>query len=100
MIVYSATKREFVEDVRSNRIAEIIENELTQPTRPAPKPLPIQKTIKHLSKSLDTEPKRTFKVNTQDVYALLVTLQGKNAEAGDIERARKAFPILWHEIQD
>ncbi|UTW05055.1 DUF2075 domain-containing protein [Amphritea atlantica] len=28
MIVYSATKREFVEDVRSNRIAEIIENEV------------------------------------------------------------------------
>lgn len=28
MIVYSATKRKFVEDVRSNRIAEIIENEV------------------------------------------------------------------------
>lgn len=28
MIVYSATKREFVDDVRSNRIAEIIENEV------------------------------------------------------------------------
>jgi DUF2075 family protein len=28
MIVYSATKRAFVEDVRSNRIAEIIENEV------------------------------------------------------------------------
>ena len=28
MIVYSATKREFVEDVRSNRISEIIENEV------------------------------------------------------------------------
>ncbi len=28
MIVYSATKREFIEDVRSNRIAEIIENEI------------------------------------------------------------------------
>lgn len=28
MIVYSATKREFIEDVRSNRIAEIIENEV------------------------------------------------------------------------
>ncbi|WP_022967632.1 DNA/RNA helicase domain-containing protein [Denitrificimonas caeni] len=28
MIVYSATKREFIEDVRSNKIAEIIENEV------------------------------------------------------------------------
>lgn len=30
MIVYSATKREFVEDVRSNRIADIIENEVSR----------------------------------------------------------------------
>ncbi|GAB3099629.1 DUF2075 domain-containing protein [Aestuariicella hydrocarbonica] len=28
MIVYSATKREFIDDVRSNRISEIIENEV------------------------------------------------------------------------
>ncbi|WOD06680.1 DNA/RNA helicase domain-containing protein [Marinomonas sp. GJ51-6] len=28
MIVYSATKREFIDDVRSNKIAEIIENEV------------------------------------------------------------------------
>ncbi|HSI45460.1 MAG TPA: AAA family ATPase, partial [Methylophilus sp.] len=28
MIVYSATKREFIDDVRSNKIAEIIESEV------------------------------------------------------------------------
>jgi len=28
MIVYSATKRKYIDDVRSNKIAEIIENEV------------------------------------------------------------------------
>jgi ParB-like chromosome segregation protein Spo0J len=76
---------------------DIIENELSQPVKSVAKPLPIQRTIKQLSKSLNSDPKRTFKVNTQDIYALLVTLQGKNADQKDIDRARNAFPILWDE---
>jgi len=80
---------------------EIIEAELTKtPKKPAPKPLPLQKTIKHLSKSLNSAPNRTFKVDTQDVYALLITLQGKNASPEDIDRVRKAFPLLWEESKD
>ncbi len=79
---------------------EIIQHELTQPTRSVAKPLPIQKTIKHLSKSLNSEPKRTFKVNTQDIYSLLITLQGKNASEEDIIRVKNAFPILWDKKQD
>ncbi len=74
---------------------EIIKNELSQPARSVAKPLPFQKTIKHLSKSLDSDPKRTFKVSTQDIYALLVTLRGKNVEQEDIDRVRDAFPMLW-----
>jgi ParB-like chromosome segregation protein Spo0J len=76
---------------------EIIENELSHPVRPAAKPLPLPKTIKHLSKSLNSNPKRTFKVNTQDLYALLVTLRGKDVDQQDIDRARNAFPVLWDE---
>lgn len=75
----------------------IIETELSQPVRASSKPLPMHKTIKHLSKSLNSNPKRTFKVNTQDIYALLVTLQGKNVDQKEIDRARSAFPILWNE---
>ena len=75
----------------------IIENELSQPVKSAIKPLPMHKTIKHLSKSLSSTPKRTFKVNTEDIYSLLITLQGKNVDQKDIERVRKAFPILWDE---
>jgi len=78
----------------------IIEQELSQPVRPVVKPLPIQKTIKLLSKSIASNPKQTFKVNTQDIYALLLTLQGKNASEEDIARVRSAFPILWDESQN
>ncbi|RLA19549.1 MAG: chromosome partitioning protein ParB [Gammaproteobacteria bacterium] len=76
---------------------EIIEQELSQPAKPKVKPLPMQKTIKQLSKSLDSDPKRTFNVSTQDLYALLITLRGKDVEQDDIDRAKNAFPVLWDE---
>ena len=71
------------------------ETELSRPVRPAAKPLPLPTTIKRLSKSLGSDPKRTFKVSTHDLYALLVTLQGKNVDQEQIDRVRKAFPVLW-----
>lgn len=73
----------------------IIESELDQPKKPAPKPLPLPSTIKRLSTTLKSNPKQTFKVNTQDLYSLLITLRGKNVEQEDLERVRKAFPVLW-----
>ena len=74
---------------------EIIENELSKPVRPVAKPLPYQTTLKRLSQSLSSEPQRTFKVSAHDLYALLVTLRGKNVEQEHIDRVRKAFPVLW-----
>jgi len=74
---------------------EIIEQELSQPVKAKVKPLPMQKTIKQLSKSLDADPKRQFNVSTQDLYALLLTLRGKDVEQEEIDRAKKAFPVLW-----
>ena len=74
---------------------EIIENEISHPVRSVAKPLPLPKTIKHLSKSLNADPKRTFKVSTHDLYALLITLRGKDVGQEDIDRARNAFPVLW-----
>jgi ParB-like chromosome segregation protein Spo0J len=74
---------------------EIIQKELSQPVRTMAKPLPFQTTLKRLSNSLNTDPKRTFKVNTQDLYALLVLLRGKNVDQEQIDRVRKAFPIMW-----
>ncbi|MGR9117245.1 MAG: ParB/RepB/Spo0J family partition protein [Gammaproteobacteria bacterium] len=73
----------------------IIENELSRPSQPVAKPLPFQTTIKRVSKSLESEPQRTFSIDTHDLYALLITLRGKNVEQEHIERVRTAFPILW-----
>lgn len=77
---------------------QIIENELSQkPARAVTKPLPLHKTIKNLSKSLKSTPKQTLKINTHDVYSLLVTLRGKDVDQKDIDRVRKVFPMLWDE---
>ncbi|MCK9605566.1 MAG: ParB/RepB/Spo0J family partition protein [Methylomonas sp.] len=76
---------------------EIIENELTKPVQPVAKPLPFQATLKRLSVSIKATPKQTFKVSTQDLYSLLLTLRGKNVDQADIDRVRKAFPMLWDE---
>lgn len=73
----------------------IIENELEQPVRPVAKPLAYHTTLKRLSKSLSSEPNRAFQVTSHDLYALLVTLRGKNVEQEHIDRARQAFPMLW-----
>jgi hypothetical protein len=75
----------------------IIDAELASPGRPAPKPLPFGTTLKRVSGVLAAEPKRTFKVTTQDLYALLVTLQGRNVEQEHVDRVRKAFPVLWED---
>lgn len=76
----------------------IISNELSQPVKAVVKPLPMQKTIKQLSLRVDNDPKRTFKVSSRDLYALLLTIRGKNVEQEEIDRARNAFPILWEDV--
>ncbi|MGY6274346.1 ParB/RepB/Spo0J family partition protein [Methylomonas sp. MgM2] len=75
----------------------IIEDELAKPARPVSKPLPFQKTLKRLSVSMKDSPSQTFKVNSADLYSLLLTLRGKNVGQEDIDRVRKAFPVLWDE---
>jgi hypothetical protein len=74
---------------------EVIAQELANPARTAAKPLPFRSTIKRLSESVAKEPKRTYKVDTRDIYSLIVTLHGKKVEEEHVERVRKAFPLLW-----
>lgn len=76
---------------------QIIEQELVKPVQPVAKPLPLQSTLKRVAASVKAQPNRTFKVNSQDLYALLLTLRGKNVDQDSIDRVRKAFPILWDE---
>lgn len=74
---------------------DIIEKELSQPAKRVAKPLPLQTTINRLSKSIKKDPKRSFNISNHDLYALLVTLQGKNVDQDQLDCVRKAFPILW-----
>ncbi len=76
---------------------QIIDSELAQPTKNMPKPLPFRATIKRLSRSIAAEPKRKFTLTTADVYALVVTLRGKDVDPEHLERVRKALPILWED---
>jgi ParB-like chromosome segregation protein Spo0J len=74
---------------------QIIEQELTSPTQATPKPLPFQSTLKRLSASIQSAPEQPLQVTTGDLYALLITLRGKNVAQADLDRARKVFPMLW-----
>ncbi len=74
---------------------QIIEAELSKPAQAMPKPLPFQSTLKRLSASIKSAPEQSLQVTTGDLYALLITLRGKNVAQADLERARKVFPMLW-----
>lgn len=74
---------------------EIIDSELLQPTRSTAKPLPLKSAIRRLSKHMTAEPKRTFTISTRDLYALIITLRGKNVEQEHLDRVRKVLPVLW-----
>ena len=76
---------------------DIIDSELAKPSATVPKPLPFRSTMKRLSRSVTEEPDRRFTIDTADLYALVVTLRGKNVEPEHVDRVRKALPILWED---
>jgi ParB-like chromosome segregation protein Spo0J len=58
------------------------------------KPLPFSNAIKRMSAVVKEQPKKTFSVSAQDLYSLILTLQGKACKPADVERVRTAFPDL------
>lgn len=75
---------------------EIIDKELASRTvRAKPKPLPLHKTIQRLSKNVEATPEQQLNISTRDLYSLLVTVRGKDVPEEDLERVKKAFPMLW-----
>ncbi|MCH9698891.1 MAG: ParB N-terminal domain-containing protein [Gammaproteobacteria bacterium] len=74
---------------------QIIEQEMSKPVKRKAKPLPLQTTINRLSKKLDKNSKSRIEITHQDLYELLLTLQGKSVEQAQIDKVRKAFPMLW-----
>lgn len=75
---------------------ELIDQALQEPRRTVVKPLPFGATLKRLKKSLDEDASsRTYTIDTRDLYALIVALQGRGVDDEHLERVRRAFPVLW-----
>ncbi len=58
------------------------------------KPLTFKSVIGRFSKAAEEKPGRTYTVETEDLLALIVTLQGKSYKEEHLERIQKAFPGL------
>ena len=50
--------------------------------------------INRLGKILKSNPKRTVTVSIEDIYSLILTLQGKNYEDHHLDRVKNVFPEL------
>jgi len=58
------------------------------------RPLTFRSAIGNISKVIKEKPQHHYTVKAEDLYALMVTLQGKNYTAEHLERVRAAFPGL------
>jgi ParB family chromosome partitioning protein len=71
---------------------ETLEDELQKARDP--RPLSFKSAIGRLSKAMESKPQRSFTIDMQDLYALILTLQGRHCEKEHVERVWKAFPEL------
>ena len=58
------------------------------------RPLTFRSAIGNISKVIKEKPQHHYTVKAEDLYALMVTLQGKNYTAKHLEHVRAAFPGL------
>ena len=72
----------------------VIDGELSQPHVRAARPLTFKSAIGRLSKAIETKQRKTFTVDISDLYALILTLQGKNYGKEHLERVKKSFSML------
>jgi ParB-like chromosome segregation protein Spo0J len=73
---------------------EIIERGLADAQAKRQRPLTFKTAIARFTKVLEEKPRHVMTVTMEDLLALVVTLQGKNATDEHVERVRKAFPGL------
>lgn len=80
----------------AGREKETIEGELAEPKIRRMKPLPFKYAISRISKIMEAQPAYTVTLDINDLYSLLITLQGRNVDQQHIERLKKAVPILYN----
>ena len=64
---------------------------------PAPvarKPLSVKKAVRRLGKHIEANPKSSYTIDAEDLFALLMLLDGGGSEEKYVERVRKKFPGL------
>jgi hypothetical protein len=73
---------------------ETLEAALSKAHEHKSRPLTFRSAIGNISKVIKEKPQQHYTVKAEDLYALMVTLQGKNYTAEHLERVRAAFPGL------
>jgi hypothetical protein len=76
------------------REKETLEKALAKAHEHKVRPLTFRSAIGHIAKVIEEKPSQTFTIHAEDLYALMVTLQGKNYTPEHLERIKKAFPGL------
>jgi len=73
---------------------ETLEKALAKAHERTVRPLTFRSAIGHIAKVIEEKPSQTFTIQAEDLYALMVTLQGKNYKPEHLERVKNAFPGL------
>ena len=73
---------------------ETLETEMAKSREKTVRPLTFKSAIGRLSKAIESKKEQTFTLDISDLYALVLTLQGKNCEKQHVDRVRKVLPVL------
>ncbi len=73
---------------------EILDKELSRSEDRTARPLTFKSAISRLSKVIEAKQRHTFRIDVQDLYSLVLILQGKHYETEHVERIRRVFPVL------
>ena len=64
------------------------------PAPAARKPLSVKKAVRRLTKHMEANPKASYTIDAEDLFALLMLLDGGGSEEKYMERVRRKFPAL------
>ncbi|MCU0609485.1 MAG: ParB/RepB/Spo0J family partition protein [Chitinispirillaceae bacterium] len=84
----------------AGREKEVLAHELSRAKKRPDRPLTFRTAISRVSRVMEAKKVPSFKIDIRDLYALIVTLQGKNVEKEHLDRIRKVFPLLLEDTSD
>jgi ParB family transcriptional regulator, chromosome partitioning protein len=78
----------------AGREKEILEQGLADAHTKKPRPLTFKSAIARFTKAVEEKPSHVLTIALEDLLALVLTLQGKNATEEHVDRVKRAFPGL------